>query len=402
MFFTKEEIEKFRKDTPGCIHRVHLNNAGAGLMPFPVLRSIHEHLTFEARVGGYEAADLRRKEIERFYSSAAQLLNANPRNIAFTANATDSFSRAISSIPFKKGDVILTSNEDYISNQILYLSFVKRFGIELVRVKSLESGPIDLEDLEKKLKDSPRLVAITHVPTNSGLIQPIKEIGKLCQKYDTLYLIDACQSVGQLSLDVQDLQCDFLSVTSRKFLRGPRGAGFLYISDKVLDSGLEPLFIDMRGADWVEGDKYIARESAMRFEDWEFAYALLLGTGAAIDYLQDLEMPRIEKQLDHLSSYLRNGLAKIDYVTVHDRGSSLAALVTFHMQGSTPEFIKAELLKERINVVTSIRNFAVIDYDKKGVDWTIRVSPHYYNTREELDLFLDTVKRISKSKTVAV
>jgi selenocysteine lyase/cysteine desulfurase len=259
MVFSNEEIEKFRGDTPGCVHRVHLNNAGAALMPFPVLNAIQEHLTFEARVGGYEAADLRHKEIEKFYHSAARLLNTRSRNIAFTANATDSFCRAVSSIPFEKGDVILTTNEDYISNQILYLSFVKRFGIELVRVKSLESGVIDLEELEKNLKKTPKLVAVTHVPTNSGLIQPIKEIGEMCRRYDTLYLIDACQSIGQLRLDVDELQCDFLSVTSRKFLRGPRGAGFLYISDRVLEDGFEPLFIDMRGADWVEADKYIAR-----------------------------------------------------------------------------------------------------------------------------------------------
>jgi selenocysteine lyase/cysteine desulfurase len=397
MVFSNEEIEKFRGDTPGCVHRVHLNNAGAALMPFPVLNAIQEHLTFEARVGGYEAADLRHKEIEKFYHSAARLLNTRSRNIAFTANATDSFCRAVSSIPLKKGDVILTTNEDYISNQILYLSFVKRFGIELVRVKSLESGVIDLEELEKNLKKTPKLVAVTHVPTNSGLIQPIKEIGEMCRRYDTLYLIDACQSIGQLRLDVDELQCDFLSVTSRKFLRGPRGAGFLYISDRVLEDGFEPLFIDMRGADWVEADKYIARDTAVRFEDWEFAYSLLLGTGAAIDYLLQLDILRIKEQLQSLSSYLRNELTEIDRVTVQDRGPSLAALVTFHMQGSNADFIKAELLKERINVVTSIRNFAVIDYDRKGVDWTIRVSPHYYNTREELDLFLDVVKRMSKS-----
>jgi selenocysteine lyase/cysteine desulfurase len=397
MVFSNEEIEKFRGDTPGCVHRVHLNNAGAALMPFPVLNAIQEHLTFEARVGGYEAADLRHKEIEKFYHSAARLLNTRSRNIAFTANATDSFCRAVSSIPFEKGDVILTTNEDYISNQILYLSFVKRFGIELVRVKSLESGVIDLEELEKNLKKTPKLVAVTHVPTNSGLIQPIKEIGEMCRRYDTLYLIDACQSIGQLRLDVDELQCDFLSVTSRKFLRGPRGAGFLYISDRVLEDGFEPLFIDMRGADWVEADKYIARDTAVRFEDWEFAYSLLLGTGAAIDYLLQLDILRIKEQLQSLSSYLRNELTKVDRVTVQDRGPSLAALVTFHMQGSNADFIKAELLKERINVVTSIRNFAVIDYDRKGVDWTIRVSPHYYNTREELDLFLDVVKRMSKS-----
>ncbi len=393
--FIETEIKKFREDTPGCRERIHLNNAGAALMPHVVTKAMTDYLELEERIGGYESADKMSDSINEFYVSAAKLLNCKPGEIAFTANATDSFCRAISSIPFQPGDVILTSNEDYISNQITYLSFQKRFGIKLVRVASHASGGIDLDDLEACIKKyNPKLVAITHIPTNSGLIQPAEAIGTICKKYGVLYLLDACQSVGQLALDVQQLNCDFLSVTSRKFLRGPRGAGFLFVSQRVLDKGFEPLFIDMRGADWVEADKYIPRKDATRFEDWEFAYALVMGTKAAIDYCLQLDMNKIEYRVKHLADYIRTHLQEIKGVSTQDKGPSLAGLVTFHLKGSDPVFIKKHMLMKNINVVTSVRNYAVIDYDEKKVDWTIRVSPHYYNTIEEADQLLAEVKEL--------
>ncbi|HZY81005.1 MAG TPA: aminotransferase class V-fold PLP-dependent enzyme, partial [Cyclobacteriaceae bacterium] len=213
-----------------------------------------------------------------------------------------------------------------------------------------------------------------------------------------LYLIDACQSIGQTELDVNVLHCDFLSVTSRKFLRGPRGAGFLYISDRALDEGLEPLFIDMRGADWVMPDVYVPRADAKRFEDWEFAYSLLLGTAAAIEYLDRLDIHKVEKQIRFLADYLRSGLGQIDGINTYDLGASPGGLVTFHLRGHEPEPLKELFRARQINVVTSYRNFAVIDYDYKKVPWTIRVSPHYFNTIEELDYFLEVTSEIANSK----
>jgi selenocysteine lyase/cysteine desulfurase len=399
--FSREEVDGFRNDTTGCAHVNHMNSAGAGLMPVPVVSAIIDHIRLEAEIGGYEAADRKAKEIQAFYTSAAKMLNCSPGNIAFTANATDAFCRAISSIPFQPGDVILTTNEDYISNQITYLAFERRFGTILVRAASLPSGGVDLKDLEECIiRHQPKLVSVTHIPTNSGLIQPVKEIGTLCAKYGVLYLIDACQSAGQIPLDVQSLQCDFMSITSRKYLRGPRGAGFLYVSSKILDAGYEPLFIDMRGADWIADNEYVPVKDARRFEDWEFAYALLLGTGAAIDYYLTIDADKIEQQVKFLASYLRSALQKINGVTVHDKGPDLGGPVTFHVKGSGPEWIKKYLLQKKINVVTSYRRFAVLDYDEKRIDWTIRVSPHYYNTLEEAKSLVHAVEELTHADGV--
>lgn len=399
--FSPEEVARFRKETKGCASVIHLNNAGSGLMPDGVSRSVLEHIQLESEIGGYEAAALRAAAIREFYVQAGKLLNCKASNIAFTSSATDSYTRALSSIPFGPGDVILTDNDDFISNQIQFLSCQKRFGIKIERIKNAPEGGVDLEDLERKLnKLQPRLLAITHIPTNSGLVQPVKSIAEIYDRYEkqhgeqTWYILDACQSIGQMPLDVAELKCDFLSATNRKFLRGPRGTGLLYISDKALQYGLEPLFIDMRGAEWVEKDLYKPREDAMRYEDWEFAYALVLGTRAAIEYFLEIGADRVWQQVKLLSGYMRQELSALDKVRVLDRGPETGGLVTFTVTGSQPGYLVEQLLKKKINVVPSYRAFAVIDFDEKQVEWAIRASPHYYNTKEEIDVFLDELKQI--------
>jgi selenocysteine lyase/cysteine desulfurase len=397
--FFPEEIVRLREDTPGCSNVIHLNNAGASLMPLPVIRAIQEHIELEGNIGGYEASENMHKAIGEFYNIAGELLNTKSGNIAFTASATDAFTKALSSVPFKKGDFILTTNDDYISNQINFLSIAKRFGVVIKHVKNLPEGGIDLDDLDKQLKKlNPKLMSITHIPTNSGLVQPVEEIGAIIKNRETLYLLDACQSAGQKELDIEKLHCDFLSVASRKFLRGPRGAGFLYVSDKALVLGLEPLFIDMRGAEWTEKDVYVPRNDATRFEDWEFAFALLLGTKVSIEYCLKIGLNRIWGRIQYLAAYARTKLREINGVRLLDEGRELCSLITFTIPGFDAEMIKDGLAKKKINVVISYRNFAVIDFDKKGVQWAIRISAHYFNLESEIDFFIEQLNVIIRNK----
>jgi len=345
--FSPKEILLLRNDTEGCSQVTHLNNAGASLMPNSIAQAITDHIKLEASMGGYEASTLKANEIKEFYNQAAKLLNCKASNIAFTSSATDSYSRALSSIPFKQGDIILASNDDFISNQLQFLSLQKRYGIKIERIQNAKEGGVDLNDLDHKLKTlHPRMLSITHMPTNSGLMQPVKEIGEIVSRYDTIYLLDACQSIGQMKLDVKELKCDFLSATNRKFLRGPRGTGLLYVSDKALALGLEPLFIDMRGADWVEKDRYQLRDGAIRFEDWEFAYALVLGTRYAIEYCLQIGEEKIWNRVKELSDYARTQLSSIPKLRLLDRGPEIGGLVTFTVNDSDPNYIVQKLLEE--------------------------------------------------------
>jgi selenocysteine lyase/cysteine desulfurase len=390
------DLDRLRADTPGCANRIHFNNAGAALMPRPVLEAMREHLELEAEIGGYEAADARQERVNDFYAATAELLGCEPRNVAFAPSATDAFARALSSIPFARGELILTTLDDYISNQIAFLSLRQRFGVEVVHAANRPEGGVDVQAMAKLMEERrPRLVAATHVPTNSGLVQPVAAIGRHCRELDLLYLVDACQSVGQLRVDVGEIACDFLSATCRKFLRGPRGSGFLFVSDRALAAGYEPLFIDMRGARWVEFERYAPVETAARFEDWEFSYAGVLGAGAAARYALSVGVDAFAERALALAARLRDGLAAIDGIRVLDRAPELCAIVTFSIGGKPSDVVKDELAARGINSAVSLREYALYDFTDKAVEDCVRLSPHYYNTEREVDEVLAAVRELS-------
>ncbi|MDH4461853.1 MAG: aminotransferase class V-fold PLP-dependent enzyme [Flectobacillus sp.] len=387
-------IEQIRLDTLGCEDKLFLNSAGAALPPKSVTQIMLDYQAQEALMGGYELEALKAADISLFYSEMATLLNCQPHNIAYAYSATDAYNKALSAIPFKAGDCILTSDDDYISNQLAFLSLQKRFQIEIVRASNLPSGELDLADFEELiLRKKPVLVAITHVPTNSGLVQQAEEVGKLCAKYDVWYLLDACQSVGQMLVDVQAIQCDFLNATGRKFLRGPRATGFLYVSDKALAAKLEPLFIDRKGATWTGFDEYTIQASAKRFESQEIS-ASLLGLAEAIRYVNAIGIKNIEARNQELASKLRSNLARIPSLELLDKGSKLCNIITFRLTDKTLEEVVTHLKNNKVNFAVSLKNYAIIDFTKKQVDWAIRFSPHYYNTFEEIDRVAEIVAGI--------
>jgi selenocysteine lyase/cysteine desulfurase len=378
-----------------------LNNAGAALMPRSVHRAIVEHLDREAVVGGYESSDDAREAVLETYASVAQLVKARPNNIAIVENATVAFFQALSSFDFKTGDVIVTTKTDYISNQLAYLSLARRAGVEIRRAKNLTGGGTDPQSVRELLRDPRvRLLAVTWVPTNSGLIQPVETLGDIAEAAGVPYLIDACQAVGQLPIDTGRLRCDYLSATARKFLRGPRGIGFLYVSDRALERGDHPLYIDMRGADWKTANEFELTKDARRFENWEFAYALVLGMGEAARYALSVGIENGGQRARKLADNLRGKLREISGVRVLDRGEELAAIVTADVPGyEAPPLV--EILRGRnINTSASLRSYSVIDMDEKRATSALRLSPHYYNTEAEIDIVVEVLKSLL-GRTVA-
>ncbi|MCB0718165.1 MAG: aminotransferase class V-fold PLP-dependent enzyme [Bacteroidetes bacterium] len=386
-------ISQLRAETPGCAERIHLNNSGSSLMPDPVLTVIRQYIDLESRIGGYEAHAAMAGAFDDAYRAVAQLVGSSARNIAFTESATVSFAQAVSSVPFERGDIILTTRNDYNSNQIQFLSLRDRLGVAVVRAPDGDAGGVDVGVMEEMIRGlRPRLVSVTHVPTNSGLVQDVTSIGSVCREEGVLYLVDACQSVGQMPVDVAAIGCDFLSATSRKFLRGPRGSGFLFVSDRVLDLGLAPLFPDLRGAEWVEADRYELADSAIRFETWESYFALILGTAEAARYAMSIGLESIQQRVRLLADGLRERLARIDGVRLLDRGAELAAIVSCEPAGHDPAEVVAALRKRGINLSAQSRTAAVIDNADKGVTASLRLSPHYYNTEEEIEAAVDALR----------
>ncbi len=390
--------QPWRADTAAaCAGRIHLNNAGAALMPQPVLDAMVEHLRHEAELGGYEAADAAAPFIEEAYGALARLVGAAPHNIAVVENATVAVSQVLSSFDFRRGDVLVTTRNDYVSNQLMYLSLAARFGIEVRRAEDAVEGGVDPESVQHMIRaHRPKLVALTWVPTNSGMVQPAEAVGRICEEEGVPYLLDACQAVGQLPIDVRRLRCGFLAATARKFLRGPRGVGFLYISDQALAANRHPLFVDMRGATWTDDDAYQVAPDARRFENWEFAYALVLGLGAAAKYAARVGVEQACGYVSELAAHARERLGEMPGVRVLDRGPALCAIVTAAFNGNDAAEIVARLREQAINTSATFRDWALIDMRQKGVTNAVRISPHYYNTRKELDIALFALEEFAE------
>ncbi len=391
-------LDRWRRETPGVAHRVHLNNAGAALMPAPVVDAMVGHLRLEAGIGGYEAADAAKDAISQTWDDVASLVGAHRRNIAVVANATDAFTRAVSSFDFAPGDVIVTSQSDYTSNQIQYLALSRRLGVEIVHAPDLPEGGIDPDGVRAILAARRvRLVSVSWIPTHGGLVQDVEAVGRVCESFDVPYLVDACQALGQMPIDVDRLRCDYLSTTARKFLRGPRGIGFLYASDRALARGDHPLFVDMRGARWMAPDEYLVDATARRYEDWEFPYALVLGMAEAVRYARAVGIDVAQRRAWGLAAYLRDRLATLPGVRVLDRGAVRCALVTASFEGHMGAEIVRALAAQRINAVSTLREFAQRDFGARGVESAVRLSPHYYNTAAELDVAMDALSATMRS-----
>jgi selenocysteine lyase/cysteine desulfurase len=395
-------VKQWRDDTPGCAKQIHFNNAGAGLMPRGVLDVMVGHLNREMNFGAYESADDSEEGVAAAYGNVAKVLGARPRNIAVVENSTVAFFQALSAFDFQRGDVIVTTRNDYISNQLAYLSLARRHGVELRRAADLPSGGADPQSVKELLRDARvRLLAVTWVPTNSGLMQPVETLGEIAKAAGVPYLVDGCQAVGQIPVDVAKLRCDFFSGTARKFLRGPRGIGFLYVSDRALQRGDFPLYIDMRGADWVSANDFAPAPDARRFENWEFAYSLVLGLGEAARYALEVGVERGGKRARELATNLRRKLSGLSGIRVLDRGDELAAIVTVQVAGWDASELSKLLRTRGINTSASLRAYAVIDMDEKGAESALRLSPHYYNTEEEIDRVAEELKAVASKGCAA-
>jgi selenocysteine lyase/cysteine desulfurase len=377
----------WRHDTDAAsAGRIHLNNAGAALMPRPVAEAVTAHFQLELQVGGYEAADAAAADIEGAYDALAALVGARARNIAVVENATVAFAQALSAFDFAPGDVIVTSRNDYVSNQLAFLSLARRQGVRVVRAADLPEGGIDPASVRQLLASQrPRLVAVTWVPTNTGLVQPVAAVGGLCRDAGVPFLVDACQAVGQIEVDVAALHCDFLSATGRKFLRGPRGSGFLYVSDAALERGAAPLWLDLRGARWTAADAYEAAGSARRFENWESAWALVLGLGAAARYALRVGVADAGAYAAGLAATARERLAALPGARVLDRGAELSAIAAVAFDGHDAADIVRRLRDQAINTSTIRREHAILDMDDKAAGTAVRISPHYYNSPRDIE-----------------
>ncbi len=389
-------VTRWRNDTPGCAYRAHFNNAGAALMPRSVTDAISAHLMLEQEIGGYEASDAAADRIADTYRAVASLIGARERNVAIVEHATMAFNQALAAFDFNPGDRIVVTRADYVSHQLTFLALAQRRGVEICHAADGQDGAVDPQSVHE-LASQPRcrLVSVCWMPTNSGLIQDVAAVGRVCEQLRVPYLVDACQAVGQETVDVGTIKCDFLTGTARKFLRGPRGIGFLYVSDRALDQGLYPWTIDMKGAVWSESGAFELADSARRFETWEFPYALVLGLGAAARYALAVGVDVAAARSRALATRLRRHLESVPDWRVLDEGPNRSAIVAVQLGSSDVTRVVGRLRERGFNTSATFRRWAQFHMGRQGVESALRVSPHYYNTEDEVDRFVDVLRDVT-------
>jgi len=387
------DIAKLRAETPGCSHVLHFNNAGSALPTARSLKAVQDHLQLEAEIGGYEAHDKNDAAIEAFYDQTAALLNCQPKEVAFIENATRAWDMAFYSLRFAAGDRILTSVSEYVSNFIAFLQIANKTGVKVEVVPDDSYGQMDVAALARMVDQRTKLIAVTHVPTQGGLVQPAAAIGKVARQAGVPFLLDACQAAGQIPLDVEAIGCDMLSGTGRKYLRGPRGTGFLYVRAGLLEQ-LEPPFLDLHAADWLTPTSFKMRDDARRFENWECYYAGKLGLAVAIEQYLALDPQALQARIYALADSLRERLSAIKGVVVRDLGAERCGIVTFTKAGITPLAMRDALRAQAINTSVSGIGSARLDFGERKIDSVLRSSVHYYNTENEIERFCAAVEKL--------
>lgn len=388
-----QDIFRFRLETLGTQHVIHFNNAGSSLPPEVVRKAVNDYNNEEMTLGGYETNQKYLPELEATYDSIATLLNANRDEIALVENATVAWNAAFQAIDWKDGDVIIATRADYASNYLSYLHLKRKFDLKIKVMPTLPSGDPDLNAFDHMIDSKVKLVSVTHMPTNGGLTVDAEAIGVITKKHGVLYLLDACQSAGQYPLDVQKIGCDMLSATGRKYLRAPRGTGFLYVRKSVLPK-LIPYWVDLHSAEWTGANSYEIRTDARKFESWEGSRANTMGLKAAIDYALAIGIENIWPRVQHLANKLRHEIEKLPQVNVHDIGDLKSGLVSFTVEGKSAQEVKSYLHERGINVSWNGTSNTYLDMTSRDLEEVVRASVHYYNSEDEIADFISVLNRI--------
>lgn len=387
------DLARARAETRGCSEVAHFNHAGASLMPIPVADAVVDWLREEEMTGGYETANRHRGRLENFYDATARLLNCHRDEVAYVENATRAWDMAFYALDLGPGDRILTAECEYGSNMIAYLHRARRDGCVVDIVPSDKHGQIDVAALESMIDARTKLISISHIPTGGGLVNPAEAVGAVARKFGVPYLLDACQSVGQMPIDVEAIGCDFLSATGRKYLRGPRGTGFLYVRYRWIEEmDIDPPLLDQHAATLVSETEYALRGDARRFENWECFFAGKAALGTAIDYAMDWGLPAIWQRVSAVADDLRAKLATVPGVTLTDLGQVKCGIVTFTKDGADLPALKQKLLEQKINISVSTGSGSRVGFDRRGLDAVVRTSVHYLTSEEEVDRLIAAIR----------
>lgn len=369
----------------------YFNHAGASLMSQSVIDTVVAHLQLESRIGGYAAAMQQQSAMDQVYARAAQLLNCDTDEIALTDSHSRGWRDVLSCLQFSKGDRILVSHSEWGGNYAALTHMAQRSGASLEIMPATTTGEVCLKSLAHMLDDRVRLVSLTWLPANGGLIQPAAQVGALTRAAGIPFFLDAAQAVGQLPVDVRALACDVLTTPGRKWLRGPRGTGLLYVRRAFL-SALIPPVVDHFTAPFAQGC-YTLRDDARRFETSEAGIAARLGLGQALEEALTQGIDHIQLNIVAKSQLIREALAQLPHVQLRDTGVHQSGLVSFTFDHLSPKTALTRLHELGVEVASNGVAFTPLDMQARGLTDILRASVHTINTEGDIARLIHAVSK---------
>jgi selenocysteine lyase/cysteine desulfurase len=390
---TRLDIQHLRERTPGCQSGiVHFNHAGASLPSQATLDAIIEQLQREARDGPMEAGEHGAVLVEKARRAAAQLLNAPAASIAFASSGSAAWNIAFQALgAWQPGDRILVGRHEWGGN-LASMELAVQAGARVEVIPCDATGATCPQALASMIDAQVKLIDLTWLPANGGLINPAEAIGAIARRHAIPYFIDAGQAVGQLPVDVQALQCDVLKSAGRKHLRGPRGTALLYVRAEFLQH-LNPAQRDVLSAPW-SASGYDLRNDARRFETSEASYALLAGLGNALQEINHLGVERVWGQVLRTSARVREALRQIPGVSLHDLGASHSGLIAFNLAGWDAFELRRRLGLKRINIGANGVAYTPLDMHARGLDSVARISVSPLNNDDDIERLMAALQEL--------
>ncbi|MFZ6779849.1 aminotransferase class V-fold PLP-dependent enzyme [Undibacterium sp. Ji83W] len=381
-----EQLAQLRAQTPGIDRGTHLNHAGASLLPQAALQAIHAHLDLEAQVGPMEAALLVADRLQALREDAATLINANCDEIALMNSGSSAFGNVFAAMPrLRQGDRILVGRQEWGGNLANYQRAAQLAGARVETIPCHADGSVDANALTQMIDKHVRLISLTWLPANSGLINDAAAVGEVAAAAGVSYIIDAGQALGQVPVDVKALQCDVLKSAGRKHLRGPRGTALLYVRKSFLDK-LEPAWVDVSSAPIAEDEVHL-RNDARRFETSEAAVALQLGLAKSVKLALNMGVANLGAVSAALAKACRERLASIPAISLHDLGEGeQSGIVSFNLRGHDAMALKNTLAQQRIYIGANGVPYTPLDMQARGLHSIARASFSYLNTEDDVEI----------------
>lgn len=388
------DIVSLRAETPGC-SGAYFNHAGASLPTEATLAAITGHMRREAEIGAMEAAAEVADKLRDTRADAAALLGAGTDEVAFTSSGSSAFGLVFAALPrLAAGDRILVGRHEWGGNLGTMRAAADRAGAAIETIPCRPDGSVDPDALAAMLDDRVRLVSLTWLPANGGLINDAAAIGRITRAAAVPYFVDAGQALGQVPIDVEAIGCDMLKGAGRKHLRGPRGTALLYVRTAFAER-LDPAFLDVQSAPWV-GDGPAPRRDARVFETVETSVALLLGLGVALRQARSIGMPAIRGRIKDLAEQLRARLTGIPGVELQDLGTERSGLVSFTVDGLDIQEVRALLSRRGVTVGANGVAYTPIDMTARGLAGIVRASVSYMNDHTDIERLADAVTTLAR------